>query len=147
MQKKDLVEIINEVFIPLSFKKKGNDWSCDNGIITKVVNLQKSNFGNFFYINYGYILSSIPLGNRYMHIEKRLSSYCNPKKIIELLDCDINIPKEGRLSELKQLILDEIALEFNRVHTENDILEEIKKLPSLNILPLVVRKHFNLPCD
>ena len=74
MDRKELINILNEVLVPIGFKRKGNYWVMIGNEITKMVNLQKSNYGNFFYINYGYILQSIQLDNVMMHIYNRVTS-------------------------------------------------------------------------
>ena len=74
MEKKELANILSDVLIPTGFKKKGNYWVINGDEITKMVNLQKSQFSNRFYINYGYILNALPLGNFMMHVNNRVSS-------------------------------------------------------------------------
>ena len=56
MEKSDLIKLLNEVFNNLGFKRKGNNWVVDSSELIKIVNLQKSNYGNLFYINYGFII-------------------------------------------------------------------------------------------
>lgn len=53
MDKKDLASILSEFLIPLGFKKKGNYWVKNRDEVNTIVNLQKSQFGNVFYVNYG----------------------------------------------------------------------------------------------
>jgi len=73
MEKKELASILSEVLVPIGFKKKGNYLVINGDEITKMVNLQKSQFGTYFYINYGYILNSIPLDDM-MHIYNGVTS-------------------------------------------------------------------------
>ncbi|MCL2435395.1 MAG: DUF4304 domain-containing protein [Lentimicrobiaceae bacterium] len=148
MEKKELANTLNEVLTPIGLKKKGNYWVIDGNEITKMVNLQKSQFSNRFYINYGYILKSIPLDDM-MHIYKRVASIDKREnlRIDELLDLENNIPDKDRLDELKNILLEKLVKNINSVNTENDILEELKKQPHLNDIPLVVKRYFNLPCD
>ena len=54
MRKKELTDILSELFIPIGFKRKGNFWVINGDVLTKMVNLQKSQFSNRFYINYHY---------------------------------------------------------------------------------------------
>lgn len=145
MDKKELVNILSEIFVPFGFKKKGNYWVINNDAITKVVNLQKSQFGNYFYINYGYIIDSIPLDGM-MHIYKRVDSSDKDEnlRLNKLLDLESDIYKDDRANELKKVLLEKIVQEFNRVNTEADILGELKKQPHLNNIPLAVKRHFNL---
>lgn len=48
MEKKDLISLLDEIFIPLSFKRKGNNWVLDGIELFKIINLQKSNYGTAF---------------------------------------------------------------------------------------------------
>lgn len=59
MEKKELTNIITELLIPLGFKKKDNYWVVNGDEVTKMVNLQKSQYSSSYYINFGYILKSI----------------------------------------------------------------------------------------
>jgi hypothetical protein len=146
MEKKELASILSEVLIPIGFKKKGNYWVVNGNEITKMVNLQKSQFGNFFYINYGYILNAISLDG-VMHIYKRSASLDKNEnlRIDELLDLDNNISNEDRARELKKMLFEMLIENINVVNTEADVLNELKKRPHLNDISLVVKRHFNLP--
>ena len=147
MDKKELVNILNEILVPMEFKKKGNYWVINGSEITKMVNLQKSQFGNYYYINYGYILKSIPLDDEMVHIYKRLASADKKQnmRIDELLDLENNIPDKNRAEELKNILFEKLAKNLNSVNTENDILGELKKRPHLNDISLAVKRYFNLP--
>lgn len=147
MQKKELVNILSEILLPIGFKKKGNYWIMDGAEITKMVNLQKSQFSNSFYINYGYILNAVPLNGLTMHIFKGLSSLDSNKnaRIKELLNLENDMSNEERASELKKVLLEKLVYKISSVSMEADILEELKKQPNLNNIPLVVKRYFKLP--
>lgn len=146
MEKKELASILSEILVPIGFKKKGNYWVMNGGEITKMVNLQKSQFSNRFYINYGYSLKTIPLEDM-MHIYNRVASFDNNenKRIDEILDLESNIPNEERASELRKILLEKLVHKISSVNTEADVLEELKKRPQLNDISLVVKRYFNLP--
>jgi len=148
MDKKDLVNIINELFLPLGFKKKGNCWVLNGNEITKMVTLQKSNFGNQYYVNYGYIINSLPLYNEFMHVFFRLGSIDDVQNVIinELLDMDNYFPIEKRAKELKQIIWRYIISDFQIVNTEKELLNELMKREHLNSVSLAVKKHFQIQC-
>lgn len=147
MEKKELAGILSEVLVPIGFKRKGNYWLVNDNDITKIVSLQKSQFSNSFYINYGYIINAIPLNGLTMHIYSGLCSLDSNQntRIKELLDLENNISNEDRSSELKKVLFEKMASEISLINTEADLLKELKKLPRLNNIPLVVKKHFNLP--
>jgi len=146
MEKKELVSILSEVLVPIGFKKKGDYWVINGDVLTKMANLQKSKFSNCFYINYGYILKSIPLDSLMMHIFKGLGSLDKAEntRIQELLNLENNISNENRAKELKKFLLEKLVVNFQAINTEEDLLTELKRRPSLNDIPLVVKKHFNL---
>lgn len=146
MEKKELEKIISEVFVPKGFKKKGNYWVVNGNEIIKMIYLQKSQFSNSFFINYGYILNSIPLGSLMMHIFNGLGSIKPDEntRIKELLDFDSNITEEIRILELKGVLIDIMLPRIQKVNTENDILIELNLRPHLNDLPGVVKEYFHL---
>jgi len=37
MEKKDLIKLLDEMFIPIGFKRKGNNWVHNGEIITKII--------------------------------------------------------------------------------------------------------------
>jgi hypothetical protein len=146
MEKKELASILSEILVPIGFKKKGNYWVVNGTEITKMVNLQKSQFSNSFYINYGYILNAIPLDGM-MHIYNRVASTDKEEnlRIDELLNLENNMSDEERASELKEILLEKLAHKISSINTEADVLEYLNKQPHLNNVPLVVKRHFNLP--
>jgi hypothetical protein len=146
MEKKELASILNEVLAPIGFKKKSDYWVINGNEITKTVNLQKSQFSNNFYINYGYILKSVPLNGLMMHVFKGFGSIdkTEHQRITALLDLGNNISNEDRTKELKKLLFEKLVLNIQEVNTEEDVLSELKKRPNLNDIPLVVKKHFSL---
>lgn len=145
MEKKDLIKLLDDIFIPLGFKRKGNNWVFNGDELSKVVNLQKSNYSNAFYVNYGFIIKGIELTTT-THVESRLGSTDKEeqKRITDLLNFEIEIPVGQRLIELKLIITEKIVLTMHSLNTENDLLNDIKKRPRLNNIPLVVKKHFKL---
>lgn len=113
--------LLDTILTPLDFKRKGNNWIKEVEEITKKVNLQRSQFSDDYYINYGYILHSIPLEGLLLHIYMR----CETTKV------DIG----------------NMAIEMETINTEQDILDYLLTLPTLNVVPLVIKKHFNLPIE
>ena len=71
---KILANLLNDLFSGLGFKKKGNYWVHNGQEISRMIHLQKSQYGNSFYINYGFIVTLIPLDGLMMHVHKRLGS-------------------------------------------------------------------------
>lgn len=129
MEKKELSSILNEVLVSFGFKKKGNYWVVNGYEINKIVNLQKSQFSNRFYVNYGYILNAVPLDGLFMHVFSSLGSLDSKEntRIKELLDLENNISNEDRAIELKKVLRENLVAKINSVKTEIDLLEKLKK--------------------
>ncbi len=146
MEKKQLIDFLSGLLIPIGFKKKGSYWVLNGDEITKMVNLQQSQYSNRFYINYGYVLKSIPLNNLRMHIFKGLGSadIKENSRIKELLDLENNTPDGIRTTELKEFLNNLLIKNMLSVNTEQDLLKEIKNLPTLNMVPGVIKEYFNL---
>lgn len=145
MDKNDILRLIDEIFLPLGFKRKGNNWCFDCDELLKIVNLQKSNYGNSFYINYGYVIKGLPLTTT-MHVQNRLAGRDKneDKTIVDLLDLEISLLPDLRLSLLKQILMEKVASKMDRVNTTSDLINELKERPHLNDIPLVVKDHFQL---
>ena len=74
MEKNELASSLNEILVLIGVKKKGNYWGGSSDEITKMVKLQKSQFSNSYYVNYGYILKAVPLNGLTMHVFSGLTS-------------------------------------------------------------------------
>jgi hypothetical protein len=146
MEKNDLVKLLNEIFVPLNFKRKGINWVLNSDELSKLINLQKSNYSNSFYINYGYIIKDLELTTT-THVENRLASTSKDeqKRITDLLDLETQIPKEQRLADLKKIITGKIVVPMQSVNTVADLLNDVKKQPHFNNIPLIVKRFFDLP--
>jgi hypothetical protein len=145
MEKTDIIKLLDEIFIPHGFLRKGNNWVKYSDELTKILNLQKSRFSNSFYINYGFIIKGLELTTT-THVEKRLASkeIEIQKRITNLLSLESKIPEDQRINELKGYIIDKIVNEFQLINTEKDLLIKLKKRSHLNDIPLVVKSYFKL---
>jgi hypothetical protein len=146
MNNNEFKVFLNDIFKTFGFKRKGNNWFSENNELIKVINLQKSNFGNQYYINYGYILKSLKLDKFEMHIFHRLSSLDKKEneRIKELLDFEGNIDDSQRKSELKSFLEKNLIQSLIQINSEIDILNELKQRSHLNDVPIIVKNHFNL---
>ena len=145
MEKQNLSRLIDDIFIPIGFKRKGNNWVCNHNEISKIINLQKSNYGNLFYINYGYNIKNLELTTR-VHVDNRLASSLKEeqKKITDLLDLENDITDNKRISDLRYIIENIIVSELTLIYTEKDLLNYLKNRSNLNNIPLIVKIYFNL---
>ncbi len=147
MEKKDLILLLDHLLIPIGFKRKGNSWVINDVEITKIVNLQKSQYNHSFYINYGYIIKAIPLDGMMMHIYNRLSSSDSfqNERITSLLDLENEISDEERKVDLIDVIKRNMIAQLVKINTEEDMLSNLKQRDQLNDIPLVVKRYFDLP--
>ena len=61
-----------------------------------------------------------------------------------MLDLDSEIDSKERSIALKEIIIEKIVKQFQVINTESDLRNYVLKLPTLSIIPLVVKRHFNL---
>lgn len=107
MEKNNLIKLLDEIFVPCGFKRKGNNWVLNGDELSKLINLQKSHYSNAFYINYGFIVKGLELTTT-THVENGLGSTNKEeqKRIADLLDLETQISTDQRLAELKMFITD-----------------------------------------
>lgn len=148
MKNKILESILSELLIPNGFKKKGNYWIIIGNEIAKIVHLQKSQFGNSFYINFGYIINSIPLNGLSMHIFQEVSSLEEKEKnrIMELLNLDNDISETVRIDELDRILRSKLVDKMRSINSEDDVrkMTEGFSQAQLNMIPLSVKEHFKI---
>ncbi|WPZ19119.1 hypothetical protein UM396_04145 [Geobacillus subterraneus] len=134
--------MLGDTFILLEIRQQGL-FLC----LSEFYLAPRVNYGNYYHIDYGFIIKNLELGRLVMHIYHRLSSLDQGEsiRIKELLDFEISIPDEDRKNELKKFIEREIFGMFDNIHTEKDLLMELKKRDDhLNDIPLRVKKYFGL---
>jgi hypothetical protein len=145
MDKKQLLKALDDILFPLSFKRKGNNWVYNGQEISKIINLQQSNYSAAFYINYGYIIHGLPLSTK-THLENRLSSsdIMEQKLITDVLNLENDIDDINRFATLKEIVVRKIVKQMEITNTQHDILNQLKIRAHLNDISLEVKKHFNL---
>ncbi|UKB82568.1 DUF4304 domain-containing protein [Chryseobacterium sp. MEBOG06] len=129
-----MIKLLDDIFITAGFKRKGNNWVMNGEEINKIINLQKSQYNNSFYINYGYVINRLPLNGFVNHVDNRLSSASNLEdirisenmRITYLLSLESDIADNDRLVQLKELINDKVLTEMNSTNNEQDLLSILK---------------------
>ena len=146
MEKTELIKFLHEVFKSLSFKKKNNIWFFDNGVLIKKIELQKSYFGNYYYLNYGIIFKGLDYNDVRTHVSRRLAGSTKEenKEINLLLDLDQKIPEIERKGKLQFYINDKILNYLNRMNTEENVKIDLKDSPYLDLVTITVRKYLQL---
>lgn len=146
MEKKAFISSFNRIMIKNCFKKKGNTWINVSYDITKVISLQKSRFGNNYYINYGYIINSLELCSTKMHIENRLHFDNEAKRVHlwNLLNLDNGIDDNKRIQEIELMLNEIIFSEMSGINNLNDISVFLKASSNRNDIPIRVKKLFSM---
>jgi hypothetical protein len=145
MEKIDLMKLIDDSLIPLGFKKKGNYWVLNSKKIVKIVELQRSQFSEAFYLNFGFNIPSLPFTTKW-HIHFGIRTFDDDTKK-DWLDLTNSIPNEKRKAEITKILTEKLVPRLERVSTEEDLLWELKALPNLNSVPLNIKEYFNLDHD
>ena len=145
MTKEDLINLISNILIPVGFKRKGKNWVINHQELTKIVNLQQSNFGNSFYINFGFIIKKLKLNEGidvYHRLRQSKSSTSN--SVTDLLNLDFEISDAARSEELSILIDTQIVNFFNKINCEDDLKMELESREFRNDILLAVKHYFKL---
>lgn len=144
IEKKDLLEILNEKLYPLGFKRKGNFWTAKTEQLTKQVDLQRSNFSPRYYINYRFIIHELDLDGR-SHVFGGMGGENESDNtfIQNFLDLkDENFKDKARFLSLLE---HSVIRHLKEVNTTVDLRYYIDNhLPTLNMLPLIVRNYFSI---
>ena len=140
MDKKDLINVFDNILKPKGFKRSGNYWRYYNDELEKIVNLQKSQWGNQYYINYGFNIADIQREGLSMHIFRRISSIDDNNK--NILDFAIEI--QGNRSQMVEKLLNDILIVFNEINSVTDIVNDLKKRSHLNDVPIKVKEYLGL---
>lgn len=147
MEKRDFLNGINEILKPFGFKRKGNNWVINDVEISKVINLQHSNFSRNYYINYNILVNKFSPDEN-MKVWGSLGSEDKDElsKINKALDMDYNMPDEERFSNLDYFIKEKILVKILDIKTEADLKKYLHNLPisGKSRLFLKVRKYFGL---
>ncbi len=146
MEKAEFVEFLNALFVPIGFKRKGNNWVINGKEINKIINLQKSQYSNSYYLNYSYIINSLPLNGFRSHLDFRLTSFDKDERegIRELLNFENEIDDAVRVVNLSKFIDDQIINQMRSVYTEKDLFEVLKGMKYRHTVPPFVLDYFDL---
>ncbi len=123
-QPKIISGALGQVLKAAGFKKKSDTWYRSSADVIAVLNLQKSNYGQQFYINVALWLRTLgdvnaPPENQ-CHIRCRLSDVVeeDKKQIARLLDLeDVSTSDEDRSAQIRSLVERHVIPFFSRTAT------------------------------
>ena len=146
MNGKELRELISAELAPLGYRRLASDWIKDSDEVTKVINLQKSNFSNQYYLNYDYILKNIPLEGIISHFGSRFGAedLKENKRITQFLDLENITADDERTIELRNFIRKFVLEKVEQIRTEEDLKQMLERWEPKNMIPGVTKRYFGL---
>lgn len=147
MEKRDLIEMINNLARPLDYVKKGNNWINNKGVyLDKGISIQKSNFSNLYYINYCFHIKRLGPGST-SSVGIRLGSInsVEQKRINELLDFENDIYNNTRFSELSNWINTRVIKDLESINNEGELKNWIMERFYPGAINLKVKNFLSLP--
>ncbi len=135
MTKKEIIESINKSLLGLGYKRKADTWYLYKSDFICVLNLQKSAWGNQYYINLCIYIKSnsgLEFPKEYQcHIRWRLTEETTNisgfNKSLDFEDDLTNI--EGKLTMINKAISDIAIPIFSSLNTKEDLIKFIESKP------------------
>ncbi len=146
MENKDLKEEISKVLFPLGFKRKGNNWIQETIQLYRIVNLQKSYYGNFYYINYGFTIKGLEKKDCFMHVSLGLSADSARERTLirKMLDLTYPYTDEKRTELLRYIIEKNVLTELLSVSTEDELRLFVMSRNRLSDTFLFVKEYLKI---
>lgn len=140
MESKDLKKVLGKIAADNGYSTAHGIWYKESTDCIFTLSLQKSNFGNYFYLNLKIFIRGI-FGKEYK-IDKALKNDVgdifrrSPKEYDQYLDFDIELADDSRISSIKKLFQ-----EFINPFVENALkiegIFELEKSGEVFLLPAV----------
>ncbi len=149
MTTREFKDTLDNLLKPHGFKKKGNEWTVETAELLKSIDLQKSNFSHLYYLNYGYNFKDLVYDGTIHHVCNRLGAqdtHVN-KRIQETFDLGNSIDDLTRTKHLSDIINHIILPEINSTNTKADLVNSLKKRPTLNDIPARVKEYLNIKAE
>lgn len=149
MDKKKLLTAIDQVLVREGFKRRGNRWEFQATNLLKVIELQKSNFGNQFFINYGFIIVDVDLGGLAMHLYMRMAAPEKEKNklISRTFDLELPIDDIERVKVLHECLYKYLLDTIIAVNSIEELRAFILSRNSSSDVPLVTKKYLGIPIE
>lgn len=146
MDKKQLLNVVHSILLPLGYKRKNSKWQLVGAVVTKGVDLQRSSFGNRYYLNYGVDINDVKDDNFSYHLFFQLGSGDKEiqKEIMDLLLLDNNIEDNYRRDKLTFYIKEIMLKKLSELNTHEDIVADINSRYFLSIIPRVVLDFYEI---
>lgn len=115
-------QVLKEILVPLGFSRKGDSWYHRSTEVVQVVNLQKSQYGNQYYLNYGAWLltlsdSAFPREEK-CHVRLRIEDISDAEEQYKnLLNLESDMGAEWRMASLREAFSSDLLPFIRRTGT------------------------------
>ena len=144
----ELVKLIDNEMKRAGFKRKGKNWYLETDETVEVVNLQKSQWGNQYYVNLGILLKALDQSNTpkeyQCHIRARLNDVADEAidwgKILDLEDA--SVVEEQRATATSNALRDNALPFLRKMSTTNGIKHELSDKGFGNLAVMQIARRF-----
>jgi hypothetical protein len=141
METTDFKKIFGEIAKENGFERAHEGWFKESPEVILVLDLQKSNFGNNYYLNIKLFIQGT-FGNTYSKSKKLVKTdggnifLRQPDNYSNLLNLDVSLEESDRKEGLRKMFSEFITPFSNKTNTKEGI-KELHKKGELFILPAV----------
>jgi hypothetical protein len=146
MNKKEFISVLDEKLREIGFTRKRNTWTLKGNEISKKVFLQKSKYGNLYYLNFGFIIEGLQLDPFELHVHNVFSSIDDNENefIKNILDFDNETKLYNIENELINTVEKNLLEHLSSVNTIDELKHYLKERENLNDIPLIVKNKLSL---
>jgi len=152
MTEKQLVDCIDRLFTSKLFVKKSLSWYLDEGLLIKVVNLQKSKHTHSYYVNISIFFKEFGEDKKFpredeCHIRTRVNSEIAEVSIDynHLFNLEENTLDSDFEEKLSKCVDTNILPQLDLIKSRNGLIVISKRIPFfLNTIPLKVKEYLKI---
>lgn len=129
MDTSTLRNTLNIILVEYGYKKHKQLWTRNTKDLILAVELQRSQYGNQYYINYGIIIKALKIecaNNLHIYFRVHSDNVEENAEICKTLDLDNDMDDNNRVKLLNNIIQTRVLSFLINVNTENDVLKVIE---------------------
>lgn len=144
MESNDFKKLFEEIAKEYDFKRAYEGWFKEFPEIIQVLDLQKSNYGNYYYLNIKLYIQGV-FGSKYVKSKQLVKIdggdvfLRQPDNYSNLLDLDAPLEKNERKEGLRRMF-NEFIMPFSNKTTTKEEIKELHRKGDLFILPAVKKE-------
>lgn len=144
MESNDFKKLFGEIAKEYDFKRAYEGWFKEFPEIIQVLDLQKSNYGNYYYLNIKLYIQGV-FGSKYVKSKQLVKIdggdvfLRQPDNYSNLLDLDAPLEKNERKEGLRRMF-NEFIMPFSNKTTTKEEIKELHRKGDLFILPAVKKE-------